>query len=359
MPIDLSTTLAALSEHSFRPVEDGMTLEPATDKAGIDDFENEDWLQRTRALRDFVTIGQTDSAAVAGALQHASPDVRYVAAAALGVLEAEAHLDELHSLLLAAPESTIRSQAAVSIGQIASPRSIPVLESALARETHRDVAPQCRIALNQVQSGGVSQEPMRAAIAGLDEQTFRTVTKGDTIPDVSLPSVDGAQWHLAEHRGGRALLLIWVFADWCPVCHHEFHDLIDRKAEFERLGVEVATLECHDMYRAGVMAGVHPKPHYWYSDRFDNLDYHGRRWWPHLADFGGAFGARLGVDPLTFAVHSEFVNRPATVIVGDDGKVRMAYIGTFWGDRPTIAETLEMIETESYDFRHPERQRST
>ena len=33
-----------------------------------------------------------------------------------------------------------------------------------------------------------------------------------------------------------------------------------------------------------------------------------------------------------------------------EGMVRFAHRGTFWGDRPTIGETLEMIETDSYSF---------
>ncbi|NBF39436.1 MAG: redoxin domain-containing protein [Spirochaetes bacterium] len=355
----IASRIAALKTRPFRPVEEGMTVEPTTGAAGVDDFDNDDWLQRTIALRDFVRAGERAPGELIEALGDESADVRYLAAAALGVLEAEPALEGLHELLRSAPESTVRSQAAISLGQIASPRSEAVLETALAGETHRDAGPQCRIALDQIRAGGTSQRRMRETIAALDEGTFRRVRPGDLVPAASLPVVNGAEWRLDTHLSGRALLLLWVFADWCPVCHHEFNDLIDRKADFERLGVEVATVECHDDYRAGVMAGVHPRPRYWYSDRFENLEYGGRRWWPHLMDYGGAFGARLGVDPMTFAVHSEFVNRPATVIVDPRGRLRMAYIGTFWGDRPTIAETLDMIENESYEFRHPERTRSS
>jgi len=74
-------------------------------------------------------------------------------------------------------------------------------------------------------------------------------------------------------------------------------------------------------------------------------------------DYGGALGARLDLDPMIFAVHSEFVNRPATVIVDPEGRIRMSYVGTFWGDRPTISQTLDMIENERYEFCHPERKR--
>jgi hypothetical protein len=66
-------------------------------------------------------------------------------------------------------------------------------------------------------------------------------------------------------------------------------------------------------------------------------------------------GAVYGVDPMEFVVHDEWINRPSTIIVDRDGVVRFAYYGTYWGDRPTVEQTLEMIEADSYSFRHPER----
>jgi hypothetical protein len=65
-----------------------------------------------------------------------------------------------------------------------------------------------------------------------------------------------------------------------------------------------------------------------------------------------------GADPLAFAVHAEYINRPTTVIIDKNGVVRLAYRGTFWGDRPTIEQTLEMIETGDFNFEHPQRRKS-
>jgi len=58
---------------------------------------------------------------------------------------------------------------------------------------------------------------------------------------------------------------------------------------------------------------------------------------------------------MEFVVHSEWINRPSTVIVDKNCVVRFAYYGTFWGDRPTIEQTLEMVHSEDYQFEHPER----
>lgn len=88
------------------------------------------------------------------------------------------------------------------------------------------------------------------------------------------------------------------------------------------------------------MAGDEMQPKYWFSkDRSPQASYGKSRWWPHLVDLACGVGATYGVDPMQFVVHSEWINRPATVIVDKEGIVRLAYRGTFWGDRPSIEET--------------------
>ena len=78
-------------------------------------------------------------------------------------------------------------------------------------------------------------------------------------------------------------------------------------------------------------------------------------WGGDLDPRAGSIGAIYGVDPMAFSVHAEYINRPATVIVDPAGKVRFAYYGTYWGDRPSIKQTLEMVRAERFDFKHPKR----
>lgn len=54
-------------------------------------------------------------------------------------------------------------------------------------------------------------------------------------------------------------------------------------------------------------------------------------------------------------VHSEWINRPATVIVDKGGIVRFAYAGTFWGDRPSIKETIDMFRSRHFEYTNPKR----
>ncbi len=58
---------------------------------------------------------------------------------------------------------------------------------------------------------------------------------------------------------------------------------------------------------------------------------------------------------MQYVVHAEWINRPATVIIDKEGIVRLAYRGTYWGDRPKIEEILEMVRDEDFSFEHLQR----
>ena len=126
-------------------------------------------------------------------------------------------------------------------------------------------------------------------------------------------------------------MLIWVFADWCPVCHGEFHDLMDIQEEFKEEGIEVVTIEIHDTYRGRVMVGKELEPSYWFAKESFKEAYSNRIKWPHLLDRAGAVGAMYGMDPLAFAVHAEYINRPGTVIIDKEGIVRSLIQGDLLG----------------------------
>lgn len=213
---------------------------------------------------------------------------------------------------------------------------------------------------DRIDKGAAVEPEVAERLAALEASDFGRVQAGDPAPDFVLEATDGQPWRLSDARGN-TVVLIWIFADWCPVCHNEFHELIKTRERFQSNGIDVATLEGHDRYRARVMAGQELRPSYWFAEHFPGetpLDpYPDGIWWPHLVDRGSVVGARYGVDPWAFAVHAEWVNRPSTVIVDPDGMVRLAYVGRFWGDRPTIEQTLEMIESDRYTFETPPMRR--
>ena len=345
--------LARVRAHEYHPVRDGMTYDRTLDRHGVADPNDSDWRVRTLAVRDLVRAGDPD--ALSAGLTDANPHVRQISAMALGILRVQAAVPAQIRLLQEDAESFVRSQAAVALGQIGDKTALSAVEGARQADRQHDVQHQCELAAYALREGKPATPELARTYAALDEREFDRVHVGDPAPDFALPDTDGKTWRLSDSRGKAPVVLIWVFADWCPVCHHEFHDLIGLREEFARGGIEVATLECHDAYPARVMVGKELEPEYWFSKKPFKQEYTEKIWWPHLIDRAGSVGATYGIHPMAYAVHSEFINRPAVVIVDRDGIVRLAYYGSFWGDRPSIKEILEMLRTQKYDFIHPKR----
>ena len=348
-----------IDNHSFAPVDNGFTVDPETGNDGVSNLQNEDWRVRALALRDLVREGRERPQAVQTLLEVDNEHARHLAAMALGILGEKSATEVLSRRLRGDPEPVVRSQSAIALGQVEAPKE--AVADPLRDEDHPDVRHQCAVALDRIRKGVPVEPAVAEQFAALEESTFDRVQAGDRAPTFTLDDTEGMPWSLAEALGENTVVLLWVFADWCPVCHKEFRGLIDREEQFRELGVTVATLECHDQYRCRVMAGKEFRPSYWFADELTDGHPHDAYpddiWWPHLVDRAAAVGLQYGIDPLEYAVHSEYVNRPATVIIDPDGIVRLAHFGTYWGDRPTIGQILDMIETDTYEFEAPPPQR--
>jgi len=350
----LDDIVSRLESHAFAPIHNGFTVDPEADSDGVTDRESTDWRVRTLAARDLVRRGRTDVAPVVDLLDHESLHVRQLGAMVLGLLRADEAIGPLTRRLREDPDPVVRAHAAIALGQIGAPNET-VARLADAAD-HTDVRHQCAVAQDRIEKGIPVEPAVADELAALDPSTFGRVQAGDPAPDFALEDTEGDTWRLSDARG-KTVVLLWVFADWCPVCHKEFHGLIDREDRFQEQDVEVVTLECHDRYRSRVMTGAEFRPSYWFAEELPGdhpmAPYPDGIWWRHLVDRSATVGLRYGIDPWQFAVHSEMVNRPTTVIVDPEGTVRLAYTGRYWGDRPTIGQILDMIETATYEFEAP------
>jgi len=345
-----------LRGHAFHPLDaDRFTVDRRLHRHGIADLGDPDWRVRLLAVRDLVRCGRGSAPGIAAGLGDAELQVRYAAATALGVLRAEAAVDDLERVVREDRDALARSPAVVALGEMESRASLDLLRESQAHDSSRDVRHQAELAVYQIERGLGATQALEEAWSGLDDSVFGRVEVGEVAPDFTLADAGGEPWRLREVSERGWVVLIWIFAHWCPVCHGEFRELIELREEFERLHAQVATLECHDRYRCRVMTGRELEPDYWFAESSFQDTYTAGIWWPHLCDRAGAVGARYGIDPMAFSVHSEYINRPATVIIDPSGIIRLAYFGTFWGDRPSIDQTLEMIRNGHFDFEHPER----
>lgn len=342
--------LDRVRKHDFNPLREGFTFDRHLNKHGVANLSDKDWLVRTLAVRDLVRLGAPATSALSSALNDTNRHARQVAVMVLGILQATNAVPALDKALAQDPDPVVRSQAAIALGQIGQPSSLSALKAAQTGDKARDVQHQAELAASAVERGIRATPELAASYARLDETRFGRVQVGQPASDFELPDTEGKTWRLADFRGKKPVVLIWIFADWCPVCHGEFRELIELRREFEAANVQVFTLECHDLFPSRVMVGKELDPKYWFSKTSFKEAYTKKIWWPHLADRAGVVGAEYGVQPMTFAVHSEYINRPSVVIVDKEGTVRFAYYGTFWGDRPSIRRTLEMVRTGDYSF---------
>jgi len=353
--IATSAILARVRDHPFAAIEDGATIDPGTGRQGIADLADESWRVRLLAVRDLVRLEGRATEELPSYLDDGNAHVRHIAVMVLGLLRAGAAAGALEARLAEDPDAVVRAQAAIALGQLGLERSLAPLRTDLYRDPSPDVRHRIELAIDQIDRRRQPGPELARQYAALDESTFRTARVGRPAPDFELADTDGRSWRLSDFREVGPVLLIWVFADWCPVCHHEFHDLIELRAEFARRGVQVATVECHDRYRCRVMTGQERQPRYRFASTPPQAQYRTGRWWRHLVDPAGGIGAMYGVDPLEFVVHAEWVNRPSTFIVDAEGILRFAYAGTFWGDRPSIQETLDMVVSDRFEYEHPSR----
>jgi len=346
---------ARLREHTFHPLDGkSFTIDRNLKRHGIADTDDPAWRVRLLAVRDLVRAGEDALPAISAGLRDDDFHVRYVAATALGVLGARGAVPDLIDTLGGDESLPVRAQSAFALGQINSRDALDALRDARTGDPSEDVRHQAELSIDQIEKGLGATDALRRAFIDLDPGSFESVRVGGPAPDFTLPDTEGGSHTLADLRG-RWTVLIWVFADWCPVCHGEFRELIEMQEEFADAGVNVLTIETHDTYRARVMVGKEVDPEYWFSDESFQDVYTRKIWWPHLLDRAGAVGARFGVDPMAFAVHGEYINRPATFVIDPEGVVRLAYVGTFWGDRPSIARTLRMVREQDFEYQNPRR----
>jgi thiol-disulfide isomerase/thioredoxin len=305
--------------HEFHPIRDGFTYDRHLDTHGVADLDDPDWRVRLLAVRDLVRLGPPAGPALIDALAHTNAHVRHVAAMTLGILEIQEAAQALGLALVQDADEVVRAQAAVALRQIGRKESLPVVQQAQTDDPSKDVRHQAQLAAYAMEQGIRPTPELAAAYVGLNEARFGQVSVGQPAPDFELSDTEGRSWRLRDFRGQKPVVLIWIFADWCPVCHGEFRELIELREQFEAADIQVFTIQCHDLFPARVMVGKELEPDYWFSKTSFKEAYTEKIWWPHLADRAGAVGAEYGVQPMAFVVHAEWINRPA---VARDGAQR-------------------------------------
>ena len=209
-----ATAIEQVRRHDFHPTKGGTTMDRALGKPGVASLDDADWKVRTLALRDLVKAGPAAAPSLITALSDANVHVRYLAATSLGILQITDALPALEKAARDDKEDTVRSQAAVALGQIGAEGSLAGLRALLQTEKNGDVLHQLTLAIHAIETGNHATPELASAFSSLDETKFALAKIGQPAPDFTLPDTTGKQWRLSDFRGKQNVLLVWIFADW-------------------------------------------------------------------------------------------------------------------------------------------------
>jgi peroxiredoxin len=109
--------------------------------------------------------------------------------------------------------------------------------------------------------------------------------------------------------------------------------LRDRIDEFEKRGAQLIAVDPHESYRVRHMLRS-------VGQRAEELTY------PILADPAHTVSATYGV-AFQMNIHTEWSNRPATLVIDKEGVIRYERRGTTYADRPKPEELLRELDRQA------------
>ena len=168
------------------------------------------------------------------------------------------------------------------------------------------------------QAATTSGQQMSTDSVEMSEKTGANV--GDLPPVFTLPDLDGNEISLADFKGKVIVLDLW--ATWCPPCREEIPFLIELYDEFEAQGLEIIGIGLDQ----GGAADIAP------------------------------FVERNGVD-YTILVGTRSVGEayrvsgiPTTFIIGRDGRIAAKHVGFANELRPEMRSEIETLLADAADI---------
>lgn len=68
------------------------------------------------------------------------------------------------------------------------------------------------------------------------------LTNGETLPDLTLPSVAHGTVSLSEYVKGAWSVVLFYRGNWCPFCNAQLNAFQRKLPEFEKLGVRIIAI---------------------------------------------------------------------------------------------------------------------
>ncbi len=173
------------------------------------DEDTTSWKSYVLALKQLVGMGERAVPALIEACDDASFQVRALSARALGFLQAQQAVAKLIELL-GDSQPPVALLAADALGQIQDPAGLKALEAARRTLRNGDVLLHVNKAL---QRRVPLESDVREQIMRIDAASIDTARVGQAAPDFTLKDAWGEPWSLADFRGEKAVVLIFIYGD--------------------------------------------------------------------------------------------------------------------------------------------------
>ena len=179
-----------------------------SDRADYRSEGDDSWKAYARTLRTLV--GAADAAALGAGLKNENRQVRALSARALGYLSEGESVNALARVLTGDEWPTVRLLAADSLGAIATPAARKALSAAQRTEKKGDVLLHIDVALRRKEAPG---KDFKKALLALRDSDLEPLQVGKPAPAFSLETPEGKRFSLADYRGKKHVVLVFIYGD--------------------------------------------------------------------------------------------------------------------------------------------------
>ena len=296
-------------------------------RPGAEEAPADAWKARMTALRDLARLGPDAVPVLLEGLDDANPEIRNLAAQAMGYFGGPEQADRLERAMAEDPDGTVRIYAGMSRAMIGGPIPQSLLELIGKFDPLRMAKSRLELAMKR--GPEPPSDAIRETLAGFDLDRMDTARVGSPAPDFTLTDQAGNRVHLGDFRGKNDVVLVFIYGVNCMFCTGQIGRLHHTMAEFEADGARILVVESSEPYRIQETLQVANQ------DPEDNSV-------ALLSDPSHTVAACYGV--AMQMNHVEWLNRPSTFLIDREGIIRYVYLGDGPADRPSTGDLVAELQ---------------